>query len=125
MYDFLKYGSLAMYIDEVGRDHIIDILSVDYYIAQEQYTVKVEGLEQYFNETGTVHCYISPKGARSFDPHCDPVDVTIKCIEGIKTLIVDGKEVSLHAGDSVLIPKGTLHQATNKHSSMMLSIGNE
>lgn len=126
MYEFLKYGSLAMYIDELGRDHTIDILSVDYYIAQEQYTVKVEGLEHHFNMPAkTVHCYISPKGAASFDPHTDPVDVEIKCLEGIKTLVVDGKNIELAPGESIMIPKGTVHEATNKFSSVMLSIGHD
>lgn len=124
MYDFLKHGSLAMYIDELGRDHIIDILTVDYYIAQQKYTVKVEGMEQYFDmPTKTVHCYISPKDAVSFPPHIDPIDVEIKCLEGKKTLIVDGKDVELAAGESIMIPKDTIHQATNKYDSVMISIG--
>jgi len=125
MYDFLKYGTIAMYIDELGRDHIIDLMSVDYYIAQGRYTVKVEGLENFFQESGTVHCYIAPKDAPSFNSHADPVDVRIKCLEGIKTLVVDGKPVELYPGESVFIPKGTLHQATNRYDSVMLSIGNE
>jgi len=124
-YEFLKNGSVAMIIDEQGRDHVIDIMSVDYYIAQKQYTVKVEGLEQYFidNYPATVHCYVSPVNAVSFDEHTDPVDVEIKCLEGTKTLEVNAKEIKLDQGESIIIPKHTPHRATNKFSSTMLSIG--
>jgi|TARA_R110000803_G_scaffold162561_2_gene226162 mannose-6-phosphate isomerase-like protein (cupin superfamily) len=124
-YDFLKNGSVAMVIDDQGRDHVIDVMSVDYYIAQQQYTVKVEGLEQHFmgNYPATVHCYISPINAASFAEHTDPVDVEIKCLEGTKTLVVNGKEIKLDPGESIIIPKHTPHRATNKFSSTMLSIG--
>ena len=115
-----------MYIDEHGRDHVIDLMSVDYYIAQEKYTVKVEGLEKHFNKLGTtVHCYISPAGAPSFQEHQDPMEVKIKCLEGIKTMNIAGKDVEIHAGESILIPANTPHFATNKYASMMLSIGYE
>ena len=124
-YNFLQNGTIAMIIDEQGRDHVIDLLSVDYYIAQQTHTVKVDGLENYFTEykPSTVHCYVSPKGAASFKTHTDPVDVEIKCLEGIKTLIVDDKEIDITQDGSVIIPKNTKHRATNKYSSTMLSIG--
>tara|TARA_B110000908_G_C9877574_1_gene281145 strand:- start:75 stop:452 length:378 start_codon:yes stop_codon:yes gene_type:complete len=123
MYSFLKNGTIAMYIDELGRDYEIDLTTVDYYIAQEKYTVKVEGLEKYFKEQCATHCYISPKGAPSFPLHLDPCDVIIKCIEGKKTMIIDDKTVTINKGEEVLIPANTLHRATNKYSSVILSIG--
>jgi len=124
MFDFLQSGTTAMFIDHEGRDHVIDLLSVDYYIAQAKYTVKVEGLENHFNGLGkTVHCYIAPQNAPSFAEHTDPVDVEIKCLQGTKTLAVDGKEIVLDAGESIIIPKGTPHKATNEYASVMLSIG--
>ena len=49
-YDFLYNGTIAMIIDEVGRDHMIDMDLVNYYIAEGKYTVKVEGLEKHFKE---------------------------------------------------------------------------
>lgn len=127
MYEFLQNGSVAKIIDELGRDHDIDLLTVDYYIAEGKRTVKVEGLENYFAEylPCTVHCYVSPAGAASFPDHQDPMDVEIKCLEGIKTLVVAGKEVELHPGESIFIPANTVHRATNKYASMMLSIGHE
>jgi mannose-6-phosphate isomerase-like protein (cupin superfamily) len=127
MLDFLKNGTRAVYIDHQGRDNVIDVLLVDYYIAWGKHTVKVEGLENYFTEylPGTVHCFISPRGAASFAEHTDPVDLEIKCLEGTKTMIVEGKEIDVHEGHSIYIPAGTPHKATNKYSSVMLSIGHE
>jgi mannose-6-phosphate isomerase-like protein (cupin superfamily) len=126
-FNFLQTGTIAMIIDEQGRDHPVDITSVDYYIAQQQYTVKVEGLEHHFTEylPNSVHCYISPINASSFAEHTDPVDVEIKCLEGTKTMVINGKEVEISNGKSLVIPKHTPHRATNKYSSVMLSIGYE
>jgi mannose-6-phosphate isomerase-like protein (cupin superfamily) len=123
IYSFLKNGTIAMYIDESGKDYEIDLMTVDYYIAQEKYTVKVEGLEKHFKEQYATHCYISPKGAPSFPLHLDPCDVTIKCIEGEKTMIIDDKKVVIKEGQEVMIPANTPHQATNESDSVILSIG--
>lgn len=127
MYEFLQSGTVAKIIDDQGLDHDIDLLSVEYYIAQGKYTVKVEGLEQHFVEyvSKTVHCFIAPAGAPSFPEHQDPVNVEIKCISGTKTLNVAGKDIELQQGESVFIPANTLHRATNKYASVMLSIGYE
>lgn len=127
MYEFLQHGTAAKIIDEQGRDHDIELSVVDYYIAEGKYTVKVEGLESYFNEyfPKTVHCYIAPAGAPSFESHADPYDVEIKCINGIKTMIVDGEKVLIREGERILIPANVLHKATNEYDSVMLSIGHE
>ena len=126
-YNFLQQGTSAFIIDEQGRDHSIDLMTVEYYIAEEKYTVKVEGLENYFTEydSKTVHCYIAPAGAPSFDFHTDPYDVEIKCIDGIKTMIINNNRIEIKKGDSTLIPANVSHKATNEYSSTMLSIGYE
>ena len=126
-YSFLQHGTTAMIIDEQGRDHVIDLMSVDYYIAENKYTVKVEGLESHFEKYKpyTVHCYISPQGAASFSEHTDPVDVEIVCVDGIKTMEVNGEEIEIPAGESITIPANTPHRATNKYRSTMLSVGYE
>ena len=116
-----------MIIDDQGRDHVIDLLSVDYYIAENKNTVKVEGLENYFTEhlPNSVHCYVSPAGAASFNEHTDPVDVKIVCVDGTKTMEVNGEEIEIPAGKSITIPANTPHRATNKYRSTMLSVGYE
>jgi len=126
-YDFLYNGTVAMIIDDIGRDHIINLNMINYYIAEEKHTVKVEGLENYFTKylPNTVHCYVSPKNAVSFPEHVDPIDVRILCIDGTKTLKIMGKDVVLNIGESVFIPANTSHQATNLYNSTILSIGYE
>ncbi len=116
-----------MIIDDLGRDHVIDLNLINYYIAEEKYTVKVEGMENYFTEhlPNTVHCYVSPKDAPSFPEHLDPMDVKIVCIKGTKTLKVRGEDVILSEGESVFIPANTPHQATNLYDSIILSVGYE
>ena len=126
-FDFLYNGTVAMIIDDLGRDHVIELNLINYYIAEEKYTVKVEGMENYFTEylPNTVHCYVSPKNAPSFSEHLDPMDVKIICIKGIKTLKVRGKDVFLNEGESIFLPSNTPHQATNLYDSIILSIGYE
>lgn len=127
MYEFLQSGTIAKIIDENGLDHDIELLAVDRHIAEGKNTVKVEGLESYFTEfhPRTVHCYIAPAGAPSFPEHQDPYDVEILCIDGIKTMIIDGKETNINKNESIVIPANVPHRATNKHDSVILSIGYE
>lgn len=127
MPQFLQHGSDAFIIDHLGRDHKIDLSVVDFYIAQKKYTVKVEGLENHFTEylPGTVHCFVSFAGAPSFLDHRDSCDVEIVCIEGTKTMIVDGTAAEVAQGTSLKIPANVLHRATNKFDAIVLSIGRE
>lgn len=112
-------------IDDNGLDHPIDQYEVAFRVAENKYTVKIEDLEQILTEffPHTVHCFIAPAGAASFDTHEDPCDVTIYCVEGVKSMIVDGVEKNIKSGEKLFIPKNTPHRATNKYKSVMLSIG--
>lgn len=123
--EILKCGSKAFVIDENGLDHEIELDRAYYYIAENKKTVKIEGLESYYTEyyPKTVHLYISPKDAVSFPSHIDPYNVTLKVLDGIKTIILDGVEHEVT--DTLFIPANVPHQATNKYSSVMLSIGDE
>jgi mannose-6-phosphate isomerase-like protein (cupin superfamily) len=69
------------------------------------------------------HIFNATQGAPSFPDHTDPEDVYLYVVGGEKTLIVEGKEVVLKAGDSLCIPAGTTHRAVNHKASCMLSIG--
>jgi len=115
----------AFRIDKDQKDYPIDPLQVAYFIAEGKQTVKIEGLEYYISNlySKTVHCFISPKNAPSFDEHTDLCDLTIYCVSGKKTIELQGREYTILEGDSLLIPEGTLHKATNKYDSVMLSIG--
>lgn len=125
-YDLSNPGKKAFIIDDEGRDHPIDLLLVDMYVAMDKYTVKIEGLENIFpNFGGSVHLYHSPKDAVSFDMHTDPYDVKIICIDGIKTMEVAGVEVALQEGEQMMIEADTPHRATNHFASTMISIGYE
>jgi mannose-6-phosphate isomerase-like protein (cupin superfamily) len=121
--EILKNGSHAYIIDENGLEHEISFDQIDYYIAENKKTIKIEGLESYYTSylPKTVHMYISPKDAISFDFHKDPYDVLIKVLSGTKTFIIDNRQVEIK--DEFIIPKDTPHKATNKYSSVMLSIG--
>lgn len=115
-------------IDEYGRDHPICKHQVAYYVAERTRTVKIEDLENYIpglniSANTTVHCFISPARAKSFDVHEDLCDVTIYCIDGMKTIEVDGIERILQKNEQLFIPKGTPHKATNLYDSVILSIG--
>lgn len=112
-------------IDDDGLDHLIDQLQVSLFVAENKYTIKIEDLEKDLPQfmSTRVHCFISPEGSQSFGEHQDPMDVTIYCVVGIKTMIVDGKEIQIKSGESYFIPANTPHEATNKYRSVILSIG--
>lgn len=107
----------------------------------EDCTVKIEGYEklsrrlfdavhsvaQTLNHCGPVTCHLfrAPKGAASFPAHTDPDDVVIHVVSGTKTIELEGRTVTLGAGDTLYLPRGTTHRAVNHDASLMLSIGLE
>ena len=115
----------CFFIDDEGLDHPIDQYQVAFLVAQNKYTVKIEDLETVVENTDgfTLHCFIAPAGAKSFGVHEDTCDVTIYCVEGIKTMNINGKEILISEGEQVFIPQGTPHEATNIYKSVILSIG--
>lgn len=133
MLEIYHKATKACYIDEEGRDHEIDVLSIGRYIAEAKYTVKLEGMEEHFREITetvtskphTVHVYISPKNAKSFPMHTDPYDVFIYCLEGIKTMRIEKALISISEGNYTRIKANTPHRALNWYDSVMLSIGIE
>lgn len=134
MLEKLHKGSKACFIDDAGRDHVIPVLSISRYIAEERNVIKVEGLEQEFKhivqELGitkkhTVHCYISPPFSVSFPEHKDPIDVFIYVLEGSKTMMIDNNITIIEEGYHIKIPANTPHYAMNTDASIMLSIGIE
>jgi mannose-6-phosphate isomerase-like protein (cupin superfamily) len=124
----LKVATKCFWIDQDNLDHQISIEEGMLKAAEGKYTVKFEGLDYMFpnlTESATIHCYISPKGAPSFPPHRDPYAVIIYVLEGTKSIEIEGKEQYIVEGCDVLIPPDVLHRATNKHDSIILSLGFE
>ena len=115
----------AYRIDNEIKEYPIELSTVEYYIAEAKQTIKIEGLEHYLTEfkPRTVHCFIAAAGAPSFPEHKDITDVTIFCVSGTKTMEIEGDEYVIHEGQTVFIPEGTVHRATNKYDSIMLSVG--
>lgn len=122
----LKQGSRAFIIDNQGRDHEIPLDIIDVYIAKQEETVKVEGLEKVlteYNRCSTIHCFIAAVGSYSFPEHSEPYPTEIICVSGTKTIVIDGIEHTLQEGQSILMRADTPHYATNRYDSIILSLG--
>ena len=118
---------LCFWIDDDRNHHSISKEQALLKIAENKYTVKFEGLEQYFphDRPCTIHAYYSPENAVSFDEHSEPYDTMLYVVDGIKTLKIGGHSTTVNKGGHFLIKANTKHYATNEHNSVMLSIGYE
>lgn len=135
----LAYEQKLVYkINTKGEQILLSSFSELY---EDNVTIKVEGFEKYSaniwnrakyyalknNHSGpiTCHVFVAHPKSPSFPMHTDPDDVIIYCAEGKKTLIVDGEYIILEAGQDVLIPANTPHQAINDEFALTLSFGLE
>lgn len=118
------------YIDKEGKQHYLAF--DDFYIYQAKVakqlmtknTIKVEQVEKLFDfKDVTAHIFFNKPEGFSFGVHTDPVDVLIACLDGKKSLEIDGKEVHLEQNESVLIPANTPHRALNYEKALMISYG--
>lgn len=130
---------LVSLINKKGEQ--IPLLSFSELYADQEATVKIEGMERFdfvlynkceeykekYNHRGpvTCHLFMARSNSPSFGMHTDPDDVIIHCVEGKKTLNVDGEYVLLREGEEVFIPANTPHQATNEFPALTLSFGLE
>lgn len=65
-------------------------------------------------DLNTFKCIVRPE-ARTPVPHYhEHFDETVKGLVGTTTVILDGKTILVRSGDSVLIPRGAVHQIANK-----------
>lgn len=117
-------------IDSDGNQHYLD--QSDYFAYQGEViqmlmntdTIKVEQFEKQFGYTDrTAHIFYNKKNGPSFGVHTDPVNVLIECLDGIKYIEIDGKEVELKPNDTVSIPANTPHRALNYEKALMISYG--
>jgi len=118
------------FIDEDGKQHYLDQTCYPSYLAKTSYlitsrnTIKVEQFERQFGYTDrTAHIFYNKAFGPSFDIHSDPIDVLIECLDGIKYMEVDGKEVILQPHDYIHIPANTKHRALNYKKALMVSYG--
>lgn len=104
-------------------------------------TIKIEGMERFnhfihnkcefykmkyaHNGPVTCHLFMAKQYSPSFGMHTDPDDVIIYCIDGVKTMTIDGVYTSLNRGEEVFIPSETPHIAHNEHAAITLSFGLE
>lgn len=137
--DFLYEENLVSYIDSSGKQHCSRSFSD--IISRQNVTVKIEGLERFnrkiFQECQrlsslyvhkgpvTCHLFYSRIGSPSFGLHTDPDDVVIQCIEGKKSMEINGKKIILDSGERVYIPEGRPHRALNEFESLIFSFGLE
>lgn len=108
----------------------------------DRLVVKIEGFEKYdaayfkachevarqLDHCGpvTAHLFVSPAGAASFPLHTDPDLVVLAMLQGEKVFSSHQEQVTLSAGEFMLIPRNYPHQAINSlGDNVMLSIGLE
>jgi len=118
------------FIDKDGNQHYLDQSDYVSYMGRiaslvgEGHTIKVEQIEKWFGYTDrTAHIFYNQKDGATFGVHTDPVNVLIECLDGVKWMEVDGKEISLQPHDTVLIPANTPHRALNYEKALMISYG--
>jgi mannose-6-phosphate isomerase-like protein (cupin superfamily) len=131
--------NLVSIINNKGEQ--IPLLSSSELYKDSEATIKVEGMERFnlsihnrcdfykskYAHRGpvTCHLFMAKKHSPSFGMHTDPDDVIIYCVEGTKTLTVDGQYIVLNTGEEVYIPADTAHIAHNEYPAMTLSFGLE
>lgn len=140
----LYENKAVFFIDKDGKDHMAES-HLHAFGTDENRTFKIEQLEKprfgisnfvnfiheiYMTDTyethdTSCHLFYASKDAPSFPTHTDPVNLTIVCIHGIKTMEISEELVHIPSGSFVHIPANIPHRAINKCESIMLSIGAE
>ena len=118
----LQNGTDFYFIDDKGLDYKIEQPEAVIKVAEGRHTVKVEGLESFYDYGKTVHGFISPAGSVSFKTHVDPVDLDIKCLHGRKWMDVSGVIRYATEGVVIFVRNNVPHRAINTCRSVSLSI---
>ena len=118
------------YIDSNGWQHYMVYESYWEYqpkileMLMSDNTIKVEQMEKHYGYINqTAHIFYNKKNGPTFDVHTDPVKVIIECLDGTKHMEIEGNEVVLKPGESVIIPPNTEHRALNYKKALMVSYG--
>jgi len=64
-------------------------------------------------------CVVQPGSRTPMAHYHEHFDETVQCLKGITTLRLDGKTIQLRPGDSVVIPRGSVHQIANKTNDII------
>jgi len=137
--DFALKENIVYWIDDCGRDHLAKSPHEVIEALANCHTLKIQSMEKYDahifaqclklsiqeNRPVTAHAYVSLPESSSFSEHVDDHDVMIHCLDGCKTMVVDGKNVEIHKNNTLAIPAGTPHYATNRYQSFIISYGIE
>jgi len=94
-------------------------------------TIKIEGLEenkrifQYLRgyNIKNIHAFISHKTGFSFKWHKDDVTLILMVLCGFKRVSIKNKVYQVNPGESVIIPRGSIHKVFSKAGTVALSIG--
>lgn len=142
---YLEQGqeNLICRIDKDGLDHSVCTL-MEIAARSATDTIKINGVERFEQvkeglrtitdhcsefvneyEYVSVHLFRASQRAGTFKVHTDPVDLVIWCIDGMKTMEVDGVIYNIDVNQCLYIPANTPHRAINNCSSIMLSVGFE
>jgi mannose-6-phosphate isomerase-like protein (cupin superfamily) len=65
-------------------------------------------------ELNTFKCIVRPEARTPMPHYHERFDEIVKSLEGTTTVVIDKKTVHLNPGESVLIPRGAVHQIANK-----------
>jgi mannose-6-phosphate isomerase-like protein (cupin superfamily) len=118
------------YIDIDGLQHYLFYDSFWEYqpkilsLLMSENTIKVEQMEKYWGYINqTAHIFFNKTNGPTFDIHTDPVKVIIECLDGTKHMEIEGNEIVLKPGESVVIQPNTEHRALNYKKALMVSYG--
>jgi len=59
-------------------------------------------------------CIVQPESRTPMPHYHEQFDETVKSLTGTTTVVISNKSQQLHPGESVLIPRGSVHQIANK-----------
>ena len=93
--------------------------------------IKIEGFESHASSIrqyvpckfDTAHAFYHQRTGTSFKWHTDTVNVLLLVLQGSKIVHLKNRRIVLTAGQSILIPKGSLHKVFSRKGTIALSIG--
>ena len=120
--DTLTYRNMTSLMDPLSTIKIEHFETFDRWIWEWCIT---QANKQGHHGPFSAHVFIAPEGGYTFKEHTDPDDVLVCVVSGEKTMVVEGVEYTLRAGEELFMPANVPHYAVNKKASVMISLGLE